>query len=77
VRSEVASERQNYIDINDTQPAPTEMPWGGYKQSGVGRELGKDGVEDYLEKKSIDLYQPGRVTRSRTTTGMVRAVLRS
>ena len=53
MRSEVANERQNYIDINDTQPAPTEMPWGGCKQSRVGRELGKDGVEDYLEKKSI------------------------
>jgi hypothetical protein len=25
-RSEVANELQNYIDINDTQPAPTEMP---------------------------------------------------
>jgi betaine-aldehyde dehydrogenase len=45
--------RAGIVWINDTQPAPTEMPWGGYKQSGVGRELGKDGVEDYLEKKSI------------------------
>ncbi len=45
--------RAGIVWINDTQPAPTEMPWGGYKQSGVGRELGKDGVEDFLEKKSI------------------------
>jgi len=45
--------RAGIVWINDTQPAPTEMPWGDYKQSGVGRELGKDGVEDYLEKKSI------------------------
>jgi betaine-aldehyde dehydrogenase len=45
--------RAGIVWINDTQPAPTEMPWGGYKQSGIGRELGKDGVEDYLEKKSI------------------------
>lgn len=43
------------IAINDTQPAPTEMPWGGYKQSGIGRELGKEGVEDFLEKKSVYL----------------------
>ena len=41
--------------INDSQPAPTEMPWGGYKQSGIGRELGKEGVEDFLEKKSVYL----------------------
>jgi acyl-CoA reductase-like NAD-dependent aldehyde dehydrogenase len=39
--------------INDTQPAPTEAPWGGYKQSGIGRELGRDGVDDYLESKHI------------------------
>ncbi len=47
--------RAGIVWINDTQPAPTEMPWGGYKQSGVGRELGKEGVEDYLEKKAVYL----------------------
>ena len=36
--------RTGIVWINDTQPAPTEMPWGGYKQSGIGRELGKDQV---------------------------------
>ena len=45
--------RAGVVWINDTQPAPTEMPWGGYKQSGVGRELGRDGVEDFLESKSV------------------------
>ena len=45
--------RAGVVWINDTQPAPTEMPWGGYKQSGIGRELGRDGIEDYLERKSI------------------------
>jgi acyl-CoA reductase-like NAD-dependent aldehyde dehydrogenase len=47
--------RSGIVWINDTQPAPTEMPWGGYKQSGVGRELGREGLEDYLEKKSVYL----------------------
>jgi betaine-aldehyde dehydrogenase len=47
--------RSGVVWINDTQPAPTEMPWGGYKQSGVGRELGKDGIEDFLERKSVYL----------------------
>jgi acyl-CoA reductase-like NAD-dependent aldehyde dehydrogenase len=47
--------RAGVVWINDTQPAPTEMPWGGYKQSGIGRELGKDGVEDFLERKSVYL----------------------
>jgi acyl-CoA reductase-like NAD-dependent aldehyde dehydrogenase len=45
--------RSGIVWINDSQPAPTEMPWGGYKQSGVGRELGKEGIEDFLERKSI------------------------
>jgi phenylacetaldehyde dehydrogenase len=31
----------------------TEAPWGGYKQSGIGRELGSQGIEDYLEAKHI------------------------
>ena len=45
--------RAGIVWINDSQPAPTEMPWGGYKQSGVGRELGKDGLDDFLERKSV------------------------
>ena len=45
--------RAGIVWINDTQPAPSEAPWGGYKQSGIGRELGAHGVEDYLEAKHI------------------------
>jgi acyl-CoA reductase-like NAD-dependent aldehyde dehydrogenase len=45
--------RAGIVWINDTQPAPTEAPWGGYKQSGIGRELGSQGIEDYLESKHI------------------------
>ncbi|MEX2101812.1 MAG: aldehyde dehydrogenase family protein, partial [Actinomycetota bacterium] len=45
--------RAGIVWINDTQPAPTEAPWGGYKQSGIGRELGKEGVSDYMEEKHI------------------------
>jgi acyl-CoA reductase-like NAD-dependent aldehyde dehydrogenase len=45
--------RAGIVWINDTQPAPTEAPWGGYKQSGIGRELGAHGIDDYLEAKHI------------------------
>jgi betaine-aldehyde dehydrogenase len=45
--------RAGIVWINDTQPAPTESPWGGYKQSGIGRELGREGLDDYLEAKHI------------------------
>src|SRR3990172_1771808 len=37
--------RGGIVWINDSQPAPPEMPWGGYKQSGIGRELGKHGMD--------------------------------
>ena len=29
--------------------------FGGYKSSGLGRELGEEGLQDYLEFKSINL----------------------
>lgn len=45
--------RSGIVWINDTQPAPSEAPWGGYKQSGVGRELGREGLGDYLEAKHV------------------------
>jgi acyl-CoA reductase-like NAD-dependent aldehyde dehydrogenase len=33
-------------------------PFGGYKQSGIGREFGEYGLEEYLELKAIQLPQP-------------------
>ncbi len=41
--------------INTYHPTHNEMPWGGYKQSGIGRELGLHGIEAYLETKQINL----------------------
>jgi len=31
------------------------MPYGGYKQSGVGRELGHEGLDEYMETKAIQI----------------------
>lgn len=45
--------RAGIVWVNDSQPAPSEAPWGGYKQSGIGRELGAHGVDDYLEAKHV------------------------
>jgi betaine-aldehyde dehydrogenase len=33
-----------------------ELPFGGFKASGVGRELGKQAVEDYTETKTVQLH---------------------
>ena len=41
--------------INTYHPTFNEMPWGGYKQSGNGRELGLHGIEAYLEIKQINI----------------------
>jgi acyl-CoA reductase-like NAD-dependent aldehyde dehydrogenase len=45
--------RAGVVWINDSQPAPSESLWGGYKQSGVGRELGPYALDGYLETKQI------------------------
>lgn len=41
--------------VNFYHPTFNEMPWGGYKQSGTGRELGLYGVENYLEVKQVNI----------------------
>jgi succinate-semialdehyde dehydrogenase / glutarate-semialdehyde dehydrogenase len=41
--------------LNDIQRSSHHVPFGGMKQSGLGREKGRYGVEDYLEWKSIYL----------------------
>lgn len=45
--------RAGVVWINDSQPAPSETMWGGYKQSGIGRELGPYALDAYLESKHI------------------------
>lgn len=42
--------------VNNYHPTFNELPWGGYKKSGIGRELGKYGIESYLETKQINVY---------------------
>jgi len=39
--------------VNHMQPTMVEAPWGGYKASGFGRELGRWGVDEYLETKQV------------------------
>jgi betaine-aldehyde dehydrogenase len=45
--------RAGIVWVNSMQPTYVEAPWGGYKQSGIGRELGKWGVEEYLNVKHV------------------------
>ena len=48
--------RAGIVWINCSQPTFTEAPWGGYKQSGIGRELGVWGLNNYLEVKQITAF---------------------
>nr|WP_234815602.1 aldehyde dehydrogenase family protein [Mycolicibacterium boenickei] len=44
------------LDINGGAYNPT-APFGGYKKSGIGRELGRFGFEEYLQTKSLQLKE--------------------
>ena len=48
--------RAGIVWVNCSQPTFTEAPWGGYKRSGIGRELGEWGLNNYLETKQITTY---------------------
>lgn len=48
--------------INCYNPTFNEAPWGGYKKSGIGRDLGVHGLEEYQEIKQINInLTPGVV----------------
>ena len=42
--------------INCSQPTFVEAPWGGTKRSGIGRELGRWGLDNCLEPKQLTRY---------------------
>jgi len=41
------------IGVNEWAPQSTEVPFAGWKESGIGRESGAEGLEEYLETKLI------------------------
>lgn len=43
------------IWINKYHSVNNQLPWGGYKQSGYGRDLGKNSLQEYLETKTIQM----------------------
>ncbi|MFT4114871.1 aldehyde dehydrogenase family protein, partial [Silvibacterium sp.] len=47
--------RAGIVWVNHMQPTYVEAPWGGYKQSGFGRELGVHGMDEYLETKQVHI----------------------
>jgi succinate-semialdehyde dehydrogenase/glutarate-semialdehyde dehydrogenase len=41
------------VGVNDAAGYTHEIPFGGFKESGLGREGGKEGMDEYMEIKSI------------------------
>jgi len=42
--------------MNTFMDGTPELPFGGYRQSGLGRELGRHAVEDYTETKTLNMH---------------------
>jgi succinate-semialdehyde dehydrogenase/glutarate-semialdehyde dehydrogenase len=51
------SEKLEYgiVGANDPIPVGAHIPFGGYKESGLGRENGSEGINHYLEVKAISI----------------------
>jgi succinate-semialdehyde dehydrogenase / glutarate-semialdehyde dehydrogenase len=43
------------VCVNDATGYTHEIPFGGFKESGVGREGGRQGIHEYMEAKSVSL----------------------
>lgn len=44
--------------INCYDAVASQTPFGGFKQSGIGRELGPEGIKLYLETKTVTIAVP-------------------
>ena len=55
--------KAGYLWVNTYGGIVPQTPYGGFKQSGIGKELGKEGIENYLETKCINIYTGGSMPR--------------
>jgi acyl-CoA reductase-like NAD-dependent aldehyde dehydrogenase len=46
-----------FVNIHSFESLGLRMPFGGVKQSGIGREFGEAGMKEYVEEHSIRLMQ--------------------
>ena len=48
--------KAGYLWINTYGGIIPETPYGGFKQSGIGKELGAEGIDNYLETKCVNIF---------------------
>jgi len=54
--------RAGTVWVNTFMDGAPELPFGGYSQSGLGRELGHNAVADYTEEKTFHVHQGKRTS---------------
>ena len=54
--------RAGTIWVNTFMDGTPELPFGGYRQSGIGRELGRNAVKDYTEEKTLHVHTGPRTS---------------
>ena len=52
--------RAGTVWVNTFMDGAPELPFGGYRQSGLGRELGRNAVKDYTEEKTFHIHNGPR-----------------
>ncbi len=53
--------KAGYLWVNTYGGIIPETPYGGFKQSGIGKELGSDGLDMYLEKKTVNIFTGDKI----------------
>ena len=51
--------RAGYLWVNTYGGIIPETPYGGFKRSGMGKELGGEGIDNYLETKCVNVFTGG------------------
>jgi acyl-CoA reductase-like NAD-dependent aldehyde dehydrogenase len=54
--------RAGTVWVNTFMDGTPELPFGGYRQSGIGRELGRNAVKDYTEEKALHVHTGPRTS---------------
>ncbi len=54
--------RAGTVWVNTFMDGTPELPFGGYRQSGIGRELGRNAVKDYTEEKTFHVHTGPRTS---------------